>query len=90
MVSSKEFNQNLESLLTNPDFIRSQSQANELLDSMKKSSKFNFDSILIKTQNFFSTLKSNSPSFYELLKTTEKEIYQLAFEKRTGSKAIFD
>jgi hypothetical protein len=46
--------------------------------------------ILSKSNSFFSSLKSSNPDFYSILRVSEKEICQIAFEKKFGSKIIID
>lgn len=90
MKNLDEFNLNLELILTDPSFRSYQSTASSLLLKMKKSTKFNCDQLLSESNDFFLSLKSNHPEFYSILLTTQKEINQVAFEKKFNSRIIID
>lgn len=90
MKTVNDLDLDLELTLSDPLFISCQSKANSFLNSIKKSTKFNSDQILAQSNSFFSSLKSSNPNFYSILQVTEKEICQIAFEKKFGSKIIID
>lgn len=75
-------------LVKSREYKEAMRRAADIRKRMASSNKFGLDNLLDETGLFFSGLKKKQPRIYEALGIQEKEIYEMAFRKKTGKDII--